>query len=152
MDDMKEMKDHLATHMKYPATKQDIMKACNDMSHIPDEHKKLFRIPLGDIDALEAHYRKFHMLDDSDPRREQKKQALLKMQRTDIAKYLEDRAFDFGDATHFREMVGGLQVLARLGLTTPGFVLYVRAKIGLYNLFHQLGARVNCHKVFRKYV
>jgi len=37
-------------------------------------------------------------------------------------------------------------------MTTPGFVLYVRAKIGLYNLFHQLGARVNCHKVYRKYV
>jgi len=117
-----------------------------------DEHKKLFRIPLGDIDALEAHYRKFRMVDDADPRRDDKKRALLKMQRTDIAKYLEDRPFDFGDPTHFREVVGGLQDLARLGLTTPGFVLYVRAKIGLYNLFHQLGARVNCHKVFRKYV
>jgi len=117
-----------------------------------DEHRKLFRIPLGDVEALERHYRKFGMVADDDRRREEKKSALLKMQRTDIAKYHEDRVFDFGDAAHFREVIGGLQELARLGLTTPGFVLYVRAKIGLYNLFHQLGARVNCHKVYRKYV
>jgi predicted unusual protein kinase regulating ubiquinone biosynthesis (AarF/ABC1/UbiB family) len=117
-----------------------------------EEHKKLFRIPLGDVDALERHYRNFGMVADDDPRREQKKQALLKMQRTDIAKYHEDGLFDFGNAAHFREVIGGLQDLAKLGLTTSGFVLYVRAKIGLYNLFHQLGARVNCHKVYRKYV
>lgn len=117
-----------------------------------DEHKKLFKIPLGDVEALEEHYRKFGMIVDTDPRRDDKKAALLKMQRTDIAKYHEDRLFDFGDAAHFREVIGGLQELARLGLTTSGFVLYVRAKIGLYNLFHQLGARVNCHRVYRKYV
>jgi len=117
-----------------------------------DEHRKLFRIPLGDVEALERHYRKFGMVADDDPRRDEKKAALLKMQRTDIAKYHEDRVFDFGDAAHFREVISGLQELAKLGLTTPGFVLYVRAKIGLYNLFHQLGARVNCHKVYRKYV
>ncbi len=117
-----------------------------------EEHKKLFRIPLGNVDALEDHYRRFHMIADDDPRREARKQALLKMQRTDIAKYHEDQLFDFGDAAHFREVVGGLHELARLGLTTPGFVLYVRAKIGLYNLFHQLGARVNCHKAYVKYV
>ena len=117
-----------------------------------DEHKKLFRIPLGDGDALERHYRTFGMVDDADPRREEKKAALIRMQRTDIAKYHDDRVFDFGDAAHFREIITSLQDLAKLGLTTSGFVLYVRAKIGLYNLFHQLGARVNCHKVYRKYV
>jgi aarF domain-containing kinase len=116
------------------------------------EHKNLFRIPLGDVEALERHYRKFGMIDDADPRRGEKTAALLRMQRTDIAKYHEDRLFDFGDAAHFREVIGGLQALARLGLTTSGFVMYVRAKIGLYNLLHQLGARVNCHKVYRKYV
>lgn len=49
MDDMKDMKEHLATHVKYPATKQDIIKACNDMSHIPEDHKKLFidKVPEG---------------------------------------------------------------------------------------------------------
>lgn len=117
-----------------------------------DEHKKLFRIPIGDVAALMGHYRKFGILGDADPRREEKVQALVRMQRADISKYHEDRIFDFGDADHFREIVGGLQSLARLGLTTRGFVLYVRAKIGLYHLFHQLGARINCHKVFRKYV
>jgi predicted unusual protein kinase regulating ubiquinone biosynthesis (AarF/ABC1/UbiB family) len=117
-----------------------------------EEHKKLFRIPLGDVEALERHYRTFGMIAEGDPRREEKKAALLKMQQCDIAKYHEDRVFDFGDADHFREVVGGLQELAKLGLTTPGFVLYVRAKIGLYHLFHQLGARVHCHKVYRRYV
>ena len=49
MDDMKEMMEHLNGHMTYPATKEDIMKACNNMSHIPDEHKKLFmdKVPEG---------------------------------------------------------------------------------------------------------
>jgi len=117
-----------------------------------DEHRKLFRIPIGDADALDRHCRKFGVISDDDPRRDEKKAALLKMQRTDIAKYHEEGAFDFGDASHFREIIAGLQDLARLGMTTPGFVLYVRAKIGLYNLFHLLGARVNCHKVYRKYV
>lgn len=117
-----------------------------------DEHKKLFKIAIGDVEVLERHYKKFGMITDGDPKREPKRAALLKMQRTDISKYHEDRLFDFGDAAHFREIISGLQDLAKLGLTTPGFVLYVRAKIGLYNLFHQLGARVNCHKVYRKYV
>ena len=53
---------------------------------------------------------------------------------------------------HLREVISCLQELARLGLTTPGFVLYLRAKLGLYNLFHQMGARVNCHKVLERYV
>ena len=117
-----------------------------------DEHRKLFRIAIGDVEVLERHYRKFGMITEDDPKREQKRAALLKMQRTDISKYHEKKVFDFGDAAHFREIVGGLQELAKLGLTTPGFVLYVRAKIGLYNLFHQLGARVDCHKAYLKYV
>ena len=40
-----------------------------------DEHKKLFRIPLGDVEALERHYRKFGMLSDADPRRDEKEAA-----------------------------------------------------------------------------
>ena len=74
------------------------------------------------------------------------------MQRLDIAKYHEDRPFDFGNAPHLREVVSGLQEMVKLGLTTPGFVLYVRAKIGLYNLLHQLSARVNCNTIMEKYV
>ncbi|HLF94256.1 MAG TPA: AarF/ABC1/UbiB kinase family protein [Planctomycetota bacterium] len=114
-----------------------------------EQHKELFRIPVGDVEALERHARFY---DPADPRRDEKRAALADMQRTDIAKYHEDRAFDFGNTGHLREVIGGLQRLVRLGLTTPGFALYVRAKIGLYTLFHQLGARVNCHKVLRPYV
>jgi predicted unusual protein kinase regulating ubiquinone biosynthesis (AarF/ABC1/UbiB family) len=117
-----------------------------------DEHRKLFRIAIGDLETLERHYRKFHFYDETDPRKERKREALLRMQRLDIAKYHEDRLFDFGDAAHLREVVASLRELASLGLTTRGFVLYVRAKVGLYNLLHALGARVNCHKVARKYV
>jgi aarF domain-containing kinase len=116
------------------------------------EHKHLFRIPIGDVDDLERHYRVFGILGDADPLRDQKRAALLKMQRLDIAKYHEDKVFDFGDEAHYREVMGGFQELMRLGLTTPGYVLYVRAKMGLYHLFHQLGARIHCHKVYRKYV
>ncbi len=114
-----------------------------------EQHKELFRIPVGDIGALERHARFY---EDSDPRRDEKRAALAEMQRVDIAKYHEDRPFDFGDSIHLREVIAGLQKLVRLGLTTPAFALYVRAKIGLYNLFHQMGARVNCHRVLRKYV
>ncbi len=117
-----------------------------------EEHKKLFRIPLGDREKLERHYRNFGLVAEDDPRREDKVQALLRMQRVDIAKFHEDRLFDFGDAAHLREVMAGLRELVRLGLTSSGFVLYVRAKVGLYNLFHQMGARVNCHKALRKYV
>ncbi len=116
------------------------------------EHKHLFRIPIGDVEGLVRHYRVFGILGDADPLRDEKRAALLKMQRLDIAKYHEDKVFDFGDAAHYREVMGGFQELMRLGLTTPGYVLYVRAKMGLYHLFHQLGARVRCHKVYRQYV
>ena len=117
-----------------------------------EEHKRLFRIPIGDVKGLERHYRRFHFYDDKDPRAEEKRSTLMRMQKLDIAKYHEDRVFDFGDTTHLRNVVSCLQDLAKLGLTTPGFVLYVRAKIGLYNLFHQLGARINCHAMMEKYV
>jgi len=51
-----------------------------------------------------------------------------------------------------REVIGTLQSLARLGLMTPGFVLYVRAKVGLYNLLNALGARVRCGRVLEAYL
>jgi aarF domain-containing kinase len=116
------------------------------------EHRNLFKIPIGDAASLEKHYRIFGILGDADPRRDEKRAALLRMQRLDISKYHEDRIFDFGDDAHYQEVMGGFQELIRLGLTTPGYVLYVRAKMGLYHLFHQLGARIRCHKVYRKYV
>ncbi|HVR83888.1 MAG TPA: hypothetical protein VMU54_06215, partial [Planctomycetota bacterium] len=116
------------------------------------EHRSLFKIPIGDAAGLERHYRVFGILGDADPLRDQKRAALLRIQRLDISRYHEDRTFDFGDDAHYQEVMGGFQELIRLGVTTPGYVLYVRAKMGLYHLFHELGARVNCHRVYRKYV
>jgi len=116
------------------------------------EHRNLFRIPIGDVDGLERHYRVFGVLGDTDPLRDQKRAALLRMQKLDIAKYHTDKVHDFGDQQHYHDVMSGFQDLIRLGVTTPGYVLYVRAKMGLYHLFHQLGARVRCHKVYLKYV
>lgn len=52
---MQEMTDHLKTHMTYPATKQDIWNACNQMSHVPEEHKKTFmdKVPEGTYNSAE---------------------------------------------------------------------------------------------------
>jgi aarF domain-containing kinase len=116
------------------------------------EHRNLFKIPIGDAAGLEKHYRIFGILGDADPLREEKRAALLRVQRLDISKYHEDRVQDFGDDAHYKEIMGGFQELIRLGVTTPGYVLYVRAKMGLYHLFHQLGARIHCHKVYLRYV
>ena len=116
------------------------------------EHHNLFRIPIGDVDGLERHYRVFGVLGDGDPLRDQKRAALLRMQKLDISKYHTDKVHDFGDKQHHHDVMSGFQDLVRLGVTTPGYVLYVRAKMGLYHLFHQLGARVRCHKVYLKYV
>ena len=116
------------------------------------EHRSLFRIPIGDAAALEKHYRVFGILGETDPLRDKKRAALLSIQKLDIARYHENRVFDFGDDAHYREVMAGFQELIRLGVTTPGYVLYVRAKMGLYHLFHRLGARINCHKVYRRYV
>lgn len=114
-----------------------------------EEHRRLFRIPIGDRAGIEAQFRRTSTSPDT--RWDEKMAALLEMQRLDIAKFHEDRPFDFGDAAHLREVLASLQRLARLGLTTPGFVLYMRAKIGLYNLLHALGARVNCAALLRRY-
>ena len=34
--------DHLKTHQKYPATKADLVAACNDLSDFSEEDKKEF--------------------------------------------------------------------------------------------------------------
>jgi aarF domain-containing kinase len=115
-----------------------------------EEHRRLFALRIGDREAIAAHFLRGRGAVETGPRWEDKLEALLRMQRLDISKYQEDRAFDFGDTAHLREILSSLQQLARLGLTTPGFVLYVRAKIGIYNLLHDLGARVNCARVLRK--
>lgn len=39
---------HLEGHIKYPASKDDIVKACNDMSDVPEDDKKWFMEKLPD--------------------------------------------------------------------------------------------------------
>jgi len=44
----KEMMDHLKMHVQYPATKKTIMEACNMMSHVPEEARKMVDMHLKD--------------------------------------------------------------------------------------------------------
>lgn len=39
---MKNAIDHLKTHQKYPATKEDLVKSCNDLQDFPEDDKKWF--------------------------------------------------------------------------------------------------------------
>ncbi|HXX92026.1 MAG TPA: hypothetical protein VEN81_00240, partial [Planctomycetota bacterium] len=111
-----------------------------------------YRIPVGDAAALERHAQNFRLYDPRDPRRPEKLAALQRMHRVDLSKYHDRRPFDFSDPRHLREVISCLRELAGLGMTTPAFVLYLRAKLGLYTLFHQMEAKVECHKVLEKYV
>lgn len=43
MDEMKEMLSHLKEHITYPATKQQIWSACNNMQHVTDKEKEMFQ-------------------------------------------------------------------------------------------------------------
>ena len=117
-----------------------------------EEHRSLFRIRIGDGAALDHHYRKFRFYDGDDALADRKREALMEMQRVDIAKYHQDRLFNFGDPAHLKSLWTNLRNLLKLGLTTPEFVLYVRAKLGLYSLLQAMNARVNCNAVLRRYV
>lgn len=37
-----ELMMHLNEHIAYPATKEEIIKACDEMSDVPDEEKDMF--------------------------------------------------------------------------------------------------------------
>ena len=49
MQNVKGAMDHLRTHQKYPATKADLVKECNNLSDFSDEDKKEFmeKLPEG---------------------------------------------------------------------------------------------------------
>ena len=46
--DEKHVREHLASHVKFPATKADLLKACNDFSDAAAEDKKWFTDTLPD--------------------------------------------------------------------------------------------------------
>jgi hypothetical protein len=110
------------------------------------------RTPVDDETALVECYREIGLFDPSTDRAGEQRGLLLTMQRLDATKYHQDRPFDFGDAGYLRALSSLLQDLLRAGLTQPEFVLYIRTKLGLYNLFHQLGARVDCRRIIAPYL
>lgn len=42
MKDIKNAMDHLKAHQEYPATKEDLVKTCNELSDFSEEDKKWF--------------------------------------------------------------------------------------------------------------
>jgi predicted unusual protein kinase regulating ubiquinone biosynthesis (AarF/ABC1/UbiB family) len=115
-------------------------------------HRDLYLIPADDEAALTACYVRLGLLDPEAERFPERLAGLLRMQRLDSPKYHRDEPFDFSDATYLREMTECLRDNLRLGLAHPDFVLYVRTKLGLYSLFHQLGARVSCRRALRAHL
>ncbi len=43
MKDMKNTIDHLKNHQDYPATKEELVEACNSLSDFSDEDKKWYQ-------------------------------------------------------------------------------------------------------------
>lgn len=46
--DKQEMMSHIREHAQYPATKQALVEACNNMEHVSEEHRKWFSDTLPD--------------------------------------------------------------------------------------------------------
>ena len=55
MKDLKNASMHLKTHMDYPATKQELVDACNHMSEFSEEDKTWFaeHLPEGTYNSAE---------------------------------------------------------------------------------------------------
>lgn len=51
----KEIMKHVNEHVTYPTTKQALVEACNNMSHVPEEDKKWFMdtLPEGEYKSPE---------------------------------------------------------------------------------------------------
>lgn len=114
--------------------------------------RRLVRTPVGEETALVDCYREVGLFDPAADRAGEQRRLLLAMQRLDAAKYHQDRPFDFGDAGYLRALSSILQDLLRARLVHPDFILYIRTKFGLYNLFHQLGARIDCRRIVERYL
>jgi len=118
-------------------------------------HRRLYGTPLdepGSEAALSEIYIRAGLFDPGSEDAPARLAGLLRMQRLDSPKYHCDQPFDFSDAAYLREMTDCLSDNLRIGLAHPDFVLYVRTKLGLYSLFHQLGARVSCRRVVREHL
>jgi aarF domain-containing kinase len=115
-------------------------------------HRRLLRTPVEEEDALVGCYREIGLFDPAADRTGERRGLLLALQRLDAGKYHQAGRFDFGDAGYLRALSALLQDLLRAGLTHPEFVLYIRTKLGLYNLFHQLGACVDCRRTVEPYL
>ncbi len=118
----------------------------------PETLRRLLRTPVEAEAVLVDCYREIGLFNPAAGRAGEQRGFLLALQRLDAGKYHRAGRFDFGDAGYLRELSSLLQNLLRAGLTHPEFVLYIRTKLGLYNLFHQLGARVDCRRVVEPYL
>jgi aarF domain-containing kinase len=116
-----------------------------------EAHRQLYWIPVDDVPALTEAYVRFGLQDPASESYEEQLDLLLRMQRLDAARYHDDHPFDFGDAAPLRELSLCLREQLQAGLAHPEFTLYMRTKLGLYALFHQLGARVCCRRVLEPY-
>lgn len=116
------------------------------------EHRGAFLLPPGDEAALTELFLRLGLLDPGAERSGEHLALLLRMQRLDAPRYQTDRPFDFGDPAPLRELSACLREDLRTGLVHPELVLYMRAKLGLYSLFHQLGARVQCRRAIQAYL
>jgi aarF domain-containing kinase len=115
-------------------------------------HRRLLSTPVEDEAALVECYAEIGLFDPAAERAGEQRDLLLALQRLDAGKYHQDQPFDFGEAGYLRALSSLLQDLLRAGLTHPEFVLYTRTKLGLYNLFHQLAARVDCRRIVEPYL
>lgn len=110
-------------------------------------HRHLLVTPVEDEETLVASYLEIGLLDPAAENAARQRELLLTLQRLDAAKYHRPGLFDFGDPEFLRSLTSLLREQLAAGLSHPQFVLYMRTKLGLYNLFHQLGARVDCRRV-----
>ncbi|HSF42307.1 MAG TPA: AarF/ABC1/UbiB kinase family protein [Thermoanaerobaculia bacterium] len=110
-------------------------------------HRRLLLIPVEGEEALVASYLEIGLLDPAAENAAGQRALLLALQRLDAAKYHREGLFDFGDPEFLRSLTALLREQLAAGLSHPQFILYMRTKLGLYNLFHQLGARVDCLRV-----
>lgn len=56
MKDVKNAKNHFNDHQKYPATKEQLVAECNNLSDFSEEDKKWFmeNLPEGNYDSADA--------------------------------------------------------------------------------------------------